>query len=247
MRKLTKVLLLLALSFGMVIAINNLGGAEVHTYISGAYDNDNKSIQKTITILRNADSNTTVYMHLQTPGGSVITAFQLLNAMDESKATIVTVADGAAISAGFMTLISADRMEVAKHGLVLAHLARYQMSWTKICIPNLNDPMQGTVANILANNSNLLFTEEEVINMLWGADIGLFNSEFKKRLDNPLKGNLITSKRFLELLKKEASIQKDLNKPCITPGMRDAYLTEADPKEEKSDNTITIITVDIDY
>lgn len=189
-------------------------------YLTGEFEDDNVGIDKIIKALRNAKADDTISIYLQTPGGSVLTALQLLNAIEDTKAKVITIADGAAISAGFLTLVSGDEIRVSKHGVILAHIARFFPSFNEICIPPLTDDMQALLTTTLLSKSVGIFTKEEVRDMLWGKDIKFTNEEFSQRINGTSNLDIATPNQIVEIYNKVLEEHSKLTEECIEYTMK---------------------------
>ena len=60
-----------------------------------------------------ASASDVIIIHLNTPGGQLDTGVQIINAMQNSQAKIVTVLEGVAYSLGTLIFLSGDEMVVA--------------------------------------------------------------------------------------------------------------------------------------
>lgn len=73
--------------------------------------------------IRNARPGQEVLIHINSYGGVVFNALEVINAMKATKGHTVAILDGAVISAGSMIALSAQEMRVEEHSVVLIHMA----------------------------------------------------------------------------------------------------------------------------
>lgn len=159
---------------------------QMHFYISQEVVAPDQYIEMIHRIMTAGDHDI-IYIHLNTPGGRLDTGVQLINAMSNSAAKIVTCLESEAHSLGTLLFLSGDEMVVNDHcsmmfhnysgGIVgkgheqIAHLAaeskRMENLFREICIPFLS--------------------REEVERIIKGEDIWMTSPEIKTRLHKMIK------------------------------------------------------------
>ena len=72
-------------------------------------------------IIRNASENDVIKIHINSPGGNLFTAVQLMRVMAESQANILTSVEGACMSAATMIFLSGDGFEISEHSMFMFH------------------------------------------------------------------------------------------------------------------------------
>jgi ATP-dependent protease ClpP protease subunit len=72
-------------------------------------------------IIRNANENDVVKIHINSPGGNLFTAVQFMRVMGESQAKIIASVEGACMSAATMVFLSADGFEISEHSMFMFH------------------------------------------------------------------------------------------------------------------------------
>ena len=72
-------------------------------------------------IIRNASENDVIKIHINSPGGNLFTAVQLMRVMAESQANILTSVEGACMSAATMVFLSGDGFEISEHSMFMFH------------------------------------------------------------------------------------------------------------------------------
>lgn len=71
--------------------------------------------------IRMAGENDIIKFHINSYGGDLFTAIQLLRAMNESSATIIASCEGACMSAATLIFLAADQFEVSPHSMFMFH------------------------------------------------------------------------------------------------------------------------------
>ena len=159
-------------------------------------------IEDTISKLEMADSNDTVVIHVNSPGGLVGLGFLLINAMDNSEATVEVKVEMIAFSMGGLIAVSGDSLTVNKMSSFLFHRPyMIDQNGDKV-LADETDP-----AYIMAQR----FMEREVFQYLTTSEIALYNTggdviidgqDFIKRTKNVKSG-----KPVLDGLPKEGKLE----------------------------------------
>jgi ATP-dependent protease ClpP protease subunit len=92
-----------------------------HLHINGEISHKPEVYQDHIQIFRQAKRGDEISIHLNTPGGSMYTTLQYINAMRQSEATITAHIEGICMSAGTFIFLAADKWLVHKDSLSMFH------------------------------------------------------------------------------------------------------------------------------
>lgn len=157
-----------------------------HIYLSEGIDDPEKYVEM-IHRIKNANQGEVIYIYLNTPGGRLDTAIQIINAMRVSQAKIVTVVEAEAHSAGTMIFLCGDEFIVHDNCSMMFHNfsggSRGKGNEMKLQI-------DATVRwfNKLAKDIYYPFlTHDEIDNMIDGKDIWMESEEIRKRLKKMVK------------------------------------------------------------
>lgn len=71
--------------------------------------------------IRTAGETDIIYFRINSPGGDLFTAIQMMRAITESKAHIVSSVEGICMSAATMIFLAADSFEVSDHTMFMFH------------------------------------------------------------------------------------------------------------------------------
>lgn len=158
----------------------------LHFYLSEAIAEPDQYTDMIHRITR-ADASDTVFIHLNTNGGNLNTGVQLINAMQNSAAKIVTVLEAQAYSLGTLIFLAGDEMVVNDHCMMMFH------NYSGGVEGKGNEQfaeLDATIKwfNTLAKKIYVPFlTEEELADIIRGEDMWMQSSEIRKRLDRMIK------------------------------------------------------------
>lgn len=134
-------------------------------------------------LMRNATENDAVILHINSSGGDIFTAIQLMRTMAESPATVIASVEGMCMSAATLIFLCADVCEVSDHSHFMFHTYS-SGNWGK---------GNEQLASVIADDkwARHLFTEvykgflepKEINEMIEGKDFWMDPSEVKKRLE----------------------------------------------------------------
>lgn len=175
---------------------------QIHFYISesvGAPSEYTDMIHR-IAMASPAD---VVYIHLNTPGGVLDTGVQLINAMRNSQAKVVTCLEGSANSLGTIIFLSGDEMIVNDNCTMMFHnFSGGLIGKGNEMIAELQAALDGFAT--LAKDIYIPFmTEEEVARIIRGEDIWMHSPEIRERLEKMAK-SLADDEAVLEAIEEEA-------------------------------------------
>jgi ATP-dependent Clp protease protease subunit len=124
-----------------------------------------------------------IFIHLNTPGGHLDTGVQIINAIQNSQAKVVTVLEGVAYSLGTLIFLAGDEMVVNDHCMMMFH------NFNSGLIGKGNElvaELEATVSwfNSLAKDIYIPFlTEEEYERIARGEDKWMQSPEIRTRLE----------------------------------------------------------------
>ena len=91
-----------------------------HFYVSGEIQSA-ENYTDWFQIIRSAHSMDVIYIHINSEGGDAFTMIQLMRALSESQAKIITSAEGFCASAATMLFLCGDQCEVSDHSVFMFH------------------------------------------------------------------------------------------------------------------------------
>lgn len=142
-----------------------------------------------VDLLLNAEEYETINLHINNGGGSIDSAFMIIDAIDKSDATVIAKLSGTVASAATVITLACDHIESAKYVSFMIH--------------NYSTGMQGkghelkAYQNFTDRELNRAFreiykgflTEEEMTKVIEGTDIWLSEVEVLERWQNRVEYN----------------------------------------------------------
>lgn len=135
-------------------------------------------------LFRAAGENDIIYIRINSEGGDLFAALQLVRAIQESQATIICSVEGICMSAATLIFLSADRFELSDHTMFMFH------NYSSGTIGKGGE-MYDQITHFRAWSEKLFasfykdfLTPEEIKSMLDNKDIWLDAEEVAKRLKN---------------------------------------------------------------
>jgi len=91
-----------------------------HAYLTETID-EPSYYNELCYLLENSVPSETVYLHLNTPGGMIDSAFMLIDAIKSAQARVIGKLSGNVCSAGTLITMTCDEIEVADHTAFMVH------------------------------------------------------------------------------------------------------------------------------
>ena len=141
-----------------------------------------KDYQDWNQILRTATENDGIVIHINSNGGEIFTAIQLIRAMADSNATICASVEGMCMSAATLIFLCADVVEVSEHSHFMFHTYS-SGNWGKGSDQLANVMADDKWARHLFNQVYKGFLKPtEIKEMIDGKDFWMNPAEVNKRL-----------------------------------------------------------------
>ncbi|HET8689287.1 MAG TPA: ATP-dependent Clp protease proteolytic subunit [Methanosarcina sp.] len=159
----------------------HVGSIERHFYINGPISDEEDYIDL-IDSLYQGSPKETIYIHLNTPGGRLDIAMQILNAIKHSDCDIVGIADGEVASAGSLILFACPSIAVMPYSYVMLH------DGSEGAGGKLNENLKQAqfshrlLGKLYKEIYIPFFSEKEVEDVLEGKDIWVTSEEVKERI-----------------------------------------------------------------
>ena len=161
--------------------------ARVHSfYLSGTITQADDYIDW-FDIIRSTGENDVVKIHINSYGGDLFTAIQMMRVLGECQATVIVSVEGACMSAATMIFMHADAFEVSSHSMFMFH--NYS-GGTFGKGGEMLDQLQHERAwseKLLRDIYSDFLTEKEIDSMLNNKDIWMDGDEVVKRLEKKAK------------------------------------------------------------
>lgn len=137
-----------------------------------------------IHTLRTAPEGRDIYMHINSPGGHLNSCLAIINAMEESRANIITIVDGEASSAAALIWLAGHEKRIAsKHTCVMLHGASVGYHPQKTSdIANTNAVTIRMVEALLDDLAEGLLNQQEREDIRKGVDVYLTGEDIMARV-----------------------------------------------------------------
>ena len=156
--------------------------ANVYDFYLTGNITDAKEYQDWNQIMRSATENDSIVIHINSNGGEIFTAIQLMRSMADSNATICASVEGMCMSAATLIFLCADVVEVSEHSHFMFHTYS-SGNWGKG-----SEQLQGVMADDkwakhLFNQVYKGFLKpQEIKDLIEGKDLWMNPAEVNKRL-----------------------------------------------------------------
>lgn len=179
----------------------------VHFYLSKGIGEPDQYVDMVYRIA-SAGPNDVIYIHLNTPGGQIDTGVQIINAMRNSQAKVVTILESTAYSLGTLIFLAGDELVVHDNCMMMFH------NFNGGLIGKGNELVSELEATVkwfeaLAKDIYIPFlTEEEFDQIVRGEDMWIQTPEIKARLERMMK--VLNTKRKKEAADEAAATRAQL-------------------------------------
>jgi ATP-dependent protease ClpP protease subunit len=177
---------------------------QLHFYISGPIE-EPEHYTEMIHQIRSASQNDVVHIHLNTPGGMVATGVQIINAIDNSEALVVTHLEGEVCSMGSLIFLAGHQMVAYQYSLLMFHNYSGGVSGKGHEQKAALDASEKWYSSIQDTLCTPFLTKAELKRIKDGQDLWLLHDDIKKRLDKMQKA-----------FEKEAAEQEQLESVELT-------------------------------
>jgi ATP-dependent protease ClpP protease subunit len=186
---------------------------QVHFYLS---EDIGESAEYTDMIHRiaYAGPGDVIYIHLNTHGGNLETGVQMINAMQNSPAQIVTVLESVAYSLGTLIFLAGDQMVVNDNCVMMFHNFRGGVIGKG---NELTSQLEATVKwfSTLARKIYVPFlTPDEFDRLLRGEDFWMQSQDIRKRLDKMVKNQQLAQDKEKKPRAKKAAPAETVETPA---------------------------------
>lgn len=151
-----------------------------HIRLNGTIGED-ADIETILETIQEASFLSTVVLHVNSPGGSVIIEQDIMRAIENRHARLVVEIDGLAMSAASVIPFMGDELIIEKNTEFLYHLA----STGQGKMP-ANNPVNVMAVEDMLQYVGDYITVDEFKRMLEGQDVGILGSIMKDRLNHPI-------------------------------------------------------------
>jgi len=158
-----------------------------------------------LDVIRNCSENDVIKIHINSPGGDLLTTIQFIRALQETRGTVVCSVEGQCCSAATLIFLQADMVEVSDHSLFMFHnysggtfgkggemmdQLKHESVWCEKLFRDVyKDFLTETEIDLMLNNKDIWMNGEEVLTRL-KAKAEKHELELKKQeKDNAVKAD----------------------------------------------------------
>jgi ATP-dependent protease ClpP protease subunit len=167
-----------------------------HFYIIDEIE-DVKPYLELINTLKTAEKHDTIFIYLNTPGGSLYTAIQIISAIKQTEATVITSIEGSVCSAGTLIFLSGHKFMVNPNCTFMIHNYSHWTGGKGNEIAAQVKYQESYFKKLAKDIYGGFLTDTEITEMSEGKDFWFDSEEVLKRLQ-PM-GVLVGSDDELEL------------------------------------------------
>lgn len=150
-------------------------------YLSGEIEGPENYIEWFQTI-RHSSANDIIKIYINSTGGDVRTTIQMLRALSETEATVITSVEGMCASAATMIFLQGDSFEVSEYSTFLFHTYSGEILGKGSEIHSQATFERKWSMNMMRKLYDGFLTPEEIDRLLDGVDIWMDGPEAIKRL-----------------------------------------------------------------
>ena len=164
------------------LVIKNQGNRVVVDYYLGDSIDSNNNYMQLLQVLNDLTSNDEITIHIASPGGSIDTALQIVNAMKLSDGTVNTRAEGLCASAATFIWLAGQNVYTSPYSTFLFHTCSY-CTWGKFNeVKEYSKFFESWFEQIIREIYKGFLTEEEITQMNGGKDFWFNADEAIERL-----------------------------------------------------------------
>jgi len=163
-----------------------------HFYLSGEIEDDINKYSDLLNVLKTANEEDTIVIYINSEGGSLRMAIQIVNSMVASRAKVITSLDGDAHSAATLIFLSGEEYIINPNCSFMIHnysggfaIGKGHEIRTRV------EHVNGYVEKIMRKFYEKILTEEEIDHVVDGRDIWMDSDQLIARLEAGEKNSLL--------------------------------------------------------
>lgn len=154
-----------------------------HFYIFGEIEDDINIYSDLLHVLKTSSEDDTVVLYINSEGGSLRMAIQIVNSMLTSRANVVTVLDGDAYSAATVIFMAGKEYIINPNCSFMIHNYSAGFIGKGHEIRTRVDHVNDQVAKMMRTFYEKILSEDEIDDVIAGRDIWMDSDELIARLD----------------------------------------------------------------
>lgn len=154
-----------------------------HFYLFGEIEDDINKYSDLLNVLKTAGEDDTIVIYINSEGGSLRMAIQIVNSMMASNAKVITSLDGDAYSAATMIFMAGHEYVINPNCSFMIHNYSGGFVGKGHEVRTRVDHVNDYVAKMMKKFYEKILTEEEIEAVIDGRDIWMDSEELIERLD----------------------------------------------------------------
>ena len=135
-----------------------------------------------LDVFNNASENDIIKMHINSNGGSMQAGMQILNAMEQTAATIITILAGDGASMAGIIFLAGHNLTVLDNSMLMLHTFSFIMSGKSPDHENYNKAGKEIYHKMIDKYASRVLSKKEIGDMKKGVDIYIGSGDLIKRL-----------------------------------------------------------------
>lgn len=162
-----------------------VASTEYHLSLLGEISDDAKVYEEHLQVLRQATESDTIYIHINSPGGSLSTAVQIVNCIQHCRADVIAVVESWCMSAATIIFLACRKWVVHGNIHFMVHCYSGGAFGTGLEIKKMAEAQHEWAAGVMRDYYKGFLTDEEIEKVVENNDTFWIGSdELKERLGN---------------------------------------------------------------
>lgn len=177
-----------------------------------------------INVLKTAEQHDTIFIYLNTPGGNLSTAIQIISAIRQSNATVVTCLEGEVASAGTMIFLAGHKHVVNPNCTFMIHnystwlggkgnevslrVKYFEKYFRKLAVDLYGNFLTESELEDVVNGKDLWMDSEEVLDRLGAENSANSINELMNAMHNNESGNGMTGEELIAAIEAAAKAEE---------------------------------------
>lgn len=186
-----------------------------HFYVFGEIEDDINKYSDLLNVLKTANEEDTIVIYINSEGGSLRMAVQIVNSMMTSKATVITSLDGDAYSAATMIFMAGHEYVINPNCSFMIHNYSGGFVGKGHEVRTRVDHVNEYVEKLMRYFYQKILTDKEIEDVIDGRDIWMGSDELISRLEASEKSesvvdaeDIVRSSKELALLTTKKKVTK---------------------------------------
>lgn len=188
-----------------------------------------------INVLKTAEQHDTIFIYLNTPGGNLYTAIQIISAIRQSSATVVTCLEGEVASAGTMIFLAGNKHVVNPNCTFMIHNYSTWFGGKGNEVASRMKYFESYFRKLAKDIYGHFLTEAELEEVVSGKDFWMESEEVLKRLG--AENSAVSVNALMDAMTSETDPKASAEEELIQAIMEAAQAAEEAPAPKAKRST----------